>query len=418
MTIDVIELAKDLIRCPSVTPESAGVMDVLEGVLKPLGFEVWRVTFSEENERDVENLYARLGTAAPNVCFAGHTDVVPPGDPALWESPPFQPEVRGGMLYGRGAEDMKGAIAAFVAAVSRMVENKRSHPGRRREAPEIRDLVSHERIPDSPSGFRDVSDYSVGMTGGSVSLLITNDEEGLAINGTRKMLDWLKARGEVLDACIVGEPTNPSILGEMIKVGRRGSITCNLTVNGKQGHVAYPERADNPVTRLVKILHDLETHVLDEGNGFFPPSNLEITSIDVGNPTVNLIPASAYAQFNIRFNNLHNGADLGKWLYQVCERHATTFELNCRVSGESFLTRDEPLILALSKAIIDVTGVKPELSTTGGTSDARFIKDVCPVIEFGTTGQTPHAVNECVDVDVLRQLSAVYERFLVEYFGR
>jgi len=385
MTNDVLDRAKQLIRCPSVTPDSAGVMDVLEAMLTPLGFVVHRQTFEEADEEPVENLYARLGTEWPNLCFAGHTDVVPPGDEALWDSPPFEPEVRDGVLYGRGAEDMKGAIAAFVTGVSRLV----SADGK--------------------------------AINGSVSLLITNDEEGIAINGTRKMLEWLRARAETIDACLVGEPTNPDALGEMIKVGRRGSITCDLIVRGLQGHVAYPDRADNPVKRLINALNEMQNYMLDSGSEFFPPSNLEITSIDVGNPTVNLIPASAHAKFNIRFNDQHTSASITEWLHDVCARHLgprdAAYELRTRVSGESFLTRDEVLIGTLSASVQAVTGRTPELSTTGGTSDARFIKDTCPVIEFGTTGATAHAVNERVAVDTLEQLSEVYFQFLTRYFA-
>lgn len=385
MNSDVLELAKRLIRCPSITPDSAGVMDVLEDMLTPLGFVVHRQTFDEPEEAPVENLYARLGTEGPNLCFAGHTDVVPPGDEALWDSPPFEPEVRDGVLYGRGAEDMKGAIAAFIAAVSR------------------------------------VAGADGKAINGSISLLITNDEEGIAINGTRKMLEWLSARGETIDACLVGEPTNPNTLGEMIKVGRRGSITCDLFVRGRQGHVAYPDRADNPVKRLVNALNEMQNYMLDSGSEFFPPSHFEVTSVDVGNPTVNLIPDSAHAKFNIRFNDQHSSASIAEWLHDVCIRHIgardEAYELRSRVSGESFLTRDDALIAPLAEAVAAVTGRTPELSTTGGISDARFIKDICPVIEFGTTGGTAHAVNECVAIDTLEQLTHVYERFLQHYFA-
>jgi succinyl-diaminopimelate desuccinylase len=412
MSADPVELAKQLIRCPSITPESAGVMDVLEAMLTPLGFVVHRVIFEEEGEAPVENLYARLGTAAPNLCFAGHTDVVPPGDSAQWVSLPFEPEVRDGILYGRGTEDMKGAIACFIAAVSNLVMGASSRA--RPQADEGSSSGYGETGAGDSSSLR-----SFGMTEakGSISLLITNDEEGVAINGTRKMLDWLHERGEKLDGCIVGEPTNPTQLGEMIKVGRRGSITCDLVVRGIQGHIAYPERADNPVTRLVHILHEMKAHALDQGTEFFPPSNLEITSIDVANPTVNLIPAAAHAKFNIRFSNLQSGAGLEQWLHEVCQRHATNYELRSRISGEAFLTRDESLIATFSEAVTAITGRVAALSTTGGTSDARFIKDVCPVIEFGTTGHTAHAVNECVSVDTLQQLTRIYERFLQGYFG-
>lgn len=377
----LLTLASDLIRCPSVTPQSAGVMDVLQATLTPLGFEVHRITFSGDGEADTENLYARLGTASPNFCFAGHTDVVPAGDEAAWTSPPFEPTLKDGMLYGRGTQDMKGAIAAFVAAVAQ-----------------------------------------VGNVRGSISLLITNDEEGTAINGTQKMLQWLAERGEVIDHCLVGEPTNPTKLGEMVKVGRRGSLTCELVVHGKQGHVAYPERANNPVTPLIAMLHTLTTQRLDAGNQFFPPSNLEVTSVDVGNPTTNLIPAHASARFNVRYNNLQSGAQLEQWMRSVCSSVMSAndgghYELFCRHSGDAFLTQDVVLTSLVVDAVTRVTGRVPALSTTGGTSDARFIKNVCPVIEFGTTGDRAHMVDECVEVAVLQQLSDVYAAILRGYFS-
>lgn len=372
----LLALASDLIRCPSVTPHSAGVMDVLQAALEPLGFAVHRVIFSGDDGADTENLYARLGTSGPNFCFAGHTDVVPPGNESAWMHPPFAPTVKDGKLYGRGTQDMKGAIAAFVAAVSK-----------------------------------------VGKVDGSISLLITNDEEGNAINGTQKMLHWMKERGEQIDHCLVGEPTNPSYIGEMAKIGRRGSLTCELVVHGKQGHVAYPERASNPVTRLIAILHEMTSTPLDAGNNFFPPSNLEVTSIDVGNPTVNVIPARASARFNIRYNNEQTGEKLEAWLHDICTRKMADYELHCRRSGDAFLSKDEKLSTLIIAAAQQVTGHTPALSTTGGTSDARFIKNVCPVIEFGTTGDMAHMVDECVEVAALEQLSAIYEAVLRGYFS-
>ena len=378
MSIDTIELTKDLIRCPSVTPVSAGVMDVLDEALSSIGFVVHRKVFSEDGYDDTENLYARLGTEGPNLCFAGHTDVVPAGDESRWTSPPFEPTEKDGILYGRGTEDMKGAIGAFVAAVSRFVE--------------------------------------AGEFKGSISLLITNDEEGVAVNGTKKALYWIEEMGEKLDHCIVGEPTNPTELGQMIKVGRRGSITCDLTVRGKQGHVAYPDNADNPVSRLVNILHEMQHHRLDEGTEFFPPSNLEVTSIDVDNETVNIIPYSAHAKFNIRYNNTHTGESLERWMHDICKRKMADYELNCRISGDAFLNEDKHLTALMVQSVIDALGVEPECSTTGGTSDARFIKDYCPVIEFGTTGRTAHMVDEHVSLDTLNKLSSVYELFLQKYF--
>lgn len=372
-----VELAARLIACPSVTPQNAGVMELLEEVLKPLGFTVLRQHFGEGEER-VENLYARIGTGKPNLCFAGHTDVVPPGELAAWTTPPFEPQIRNGMLYGRGAEDMKSAIAAFIAAAAQFLES--------------------------------------GKPFGSISLLITNDEEGNATYGTKPMLAWLKARGEVIGACIVGEPTNPDTLGEMIKIGRRGSVTYTLTVNGKQGHVAYPERADNPVTRLLAILHQLKTTPLDHGTPEFPASNLEVTSIDVGNPVTNVIPRQARAQFNIRFNPLQDSAGLTEKMHEVCRTHAPDYHLAMRLTGESFLTEPCSLSQTLVRAVREVTGREPVLSTTGGTSDARFIKDYCPVIEFGTTGSRAHVIDECVEVAVIEQLRDVYARMLHYYF--
>ena len=377
--MNVAELAIALMRCPSITPRTAGVFDVIEDFLTPLGFTAQRMTFAEAGSAPVENLYLRYGTSAPNFCFAGHTDVVPVGDVAAWIVPAFAPQVIDGELYGRGAEDMKGAIAAFMVAARNYLE-------------------------------------STAKVQGSISLLITQDEEGAAINGTKPMLAWLKERGELLDACIVGEPTNPEILGEMAKVGRRGSVGFTLDVHGVQGHVAYPERADNPVTRLVHMLHVLKADALDGGSEFFPPSNLEITTIDVGNPTSNMIPGTASATFNVRFNDQHTGASVESWVRaRLVPFGAHT--LTVRISGESFLTRDARLAEVVVGAVRDVTGRTPALTTTGGTSDARFIKDYCPVLEFGTTGRTPHMVNERVEVATLEGLAKVYERMLVRYFS-
>ncbi len=380
MSLDVITLTQALIRCPSVTPVEAGALSVIEAALVPLGFTVHRVTFEEAGTESVENLYARYGTSAPNLCFAGHTDVVPVGDAAAWKFPPFGAEIHAGVLYGRGAEDMKGAIAAFIAATAQ--------------------VISSESIK------------------GSLSFLITQDEEGIAINGTRKMLDWLKAKGEVIDACIVGEPTNPEKLGEMVKIGRRGSISFTITTEGKQGHVAYPERAENPVTSLITILHALKSHTLDEGTEHFPPSNLEITSVDVGNPTVNVIPARASAKCNIRFNTHHTRDSIEAWLHATCAQFAAgKYSIDVRYTGDAFLNHNPDLAAHMVAAAQEVTGLIPVLSTTGGTSDARFIKDICPVIEFGTTGHTPHMVDEHVSVAVLEDLTRIYERFIARFFA-
>jgi succinyl-diaminopimelate desuccinylase len=374
---EVVALAKALISCPSVTPRTAGSFNVLEEYLRPLGFESHRVLFKEEGFEPVENIYLRYGKAGPNFCFAGHTDVVPPGDEAAWTVPPFEPQVVKGELIGRGAEDMKGAIAAFMVAAKRFVES--------------------------------------GKCTGSISFLITQDEEGDAVNGTRKMLGWMKEQGEKIDHCLVGEPTNPDYLGEMVKHGRRGSISFRLTVRGKQGHAAYPERADNPVTRIVNILHALKSHELDKGTVHFPPSNLEVTTIDVGNPTSNVIASSAAARFNVRFNNLHTAASISAWVKQTCESFGA-YELHEHITGEAFLNPDVHLTDIVVDAIKQVTGKEPVLSTTGGTSDARFIKDVCPVIEFGTTGRTAHMVDERVETKTLDGLADIYQRVLEGYF--
>lgn len=376
---EVVSLATALMRCPSVTPDTAGVFDVIEQYLVPHGFTAHRVTFEQEGFDTVENLYLRYGTAQPNFCFAGHTDVVPPGDVAAWDVPPFSPEVIDGELVGRGAEDMKGAIASFMVAAKEFVT-------------------------------------AMPAFHGSISLLITQDEEGFAVNGTRKVLDWLRERGEVLSHCVVGEPTNPDVLGEMVKIGRRGSVSFLLTVRGKQGHVAYPDRAENPITRLVNMLHALKAEPLDTGSEHFQPSNLEISSIDVGNPTYNVIPAVATARVNVRFNDLHTSKTVEEWVRARIAPFGTV-DVQVRVTGESFLTRDEMLASVLVGAVQEVTGRTPVLSTTGGTSDARFIKDVCPVVEFGTTGRTPHMVNERVEVAVLEQLSKVYHAVLQRYFA-
>ncbi len=388
----VTELAKALIACPSVTPVTAGVFDVIEQYLVPLGFKATRVTFEEPGTAPVENLYLRYGTAAPNFCFAGHTDVVPVGDEGAWRVPPFQPQVIDGELYGRGAEDMKGAIAAFMVAARNFIE-------------------AYEQGEQREGGASPPSEMN-----GSISLLITQDEEGVAINGTRKMLDYLAAQGEVLDVCIVGEPTNPNTLGEMAKIGRRGSISFTLTVEGKQGHVAYPELADNPVTRIAAMCAALKAEPLDQGTEHFPPSNLEVTTIDVGNPTVNMIPAKATAKLNVRFNPLHTGAGVEAWVRQRLAPIGD-YHLQARLTGEAFLTRDDRLATLVVEAVRAVTGLTPQLSTTGGTSDARFIKDFCPVIEFGTTGRTSHMVDERVEVATLEGLASIYQQLLTRFFA-
>lgn len=378
--IDALSLAQDLIRCPSVTPEDAGALDVLQKALEGLGFRVRRCVFDEPGFEAVDNLYARLGSTRPNFCFAGHTDVVPVGDDAAWSVDPFAAVIEGGNLFGRGASDMKTAIAAFVAAVSRFTGGEEEF-------------------------------------GGAISLLITGDEEGPSVNGTRKLLGAITEKGEVLDHCLVGEPTNPNVLGEMAKIGRRGSLNGVLTVIGAQGHAAYPHLADNPVPRLVRLLAALESYEIDEGNDYFQPSNLEITTIDVGNTAENVIPAQARAGFNVRFNDDHTSENLEAGLRAVLDSVGENYELTTRVSGEPFLSEPARLSAVLSDAVEAVTGRTPELSTTGGTSDARFIKDYCPVIEFGMVGQSMHKVDEHCAVGDIEALSDIYEQILMGYFS-
>jgi len=382
-----------LIRCPSVTPAEGGALTALAGMLAPLGFAMDRPVFSEDGTPDVENLYARLSGNGPHLMFAGHTDVVPPGDEAAWTHPPFAAEIAHGEMYGRGAVDMKGGIACFVAAVARHV-------------------AAH------------------GNPKGSVSLLITGDEEGPSINGTGKLLDWAARRGETWDAAIVGEPTNPDALGDAIKIGRRGSISGIVTVNGRQGHAAYPHLADNPVRGLVTLAEALLHPVFDTGSENFQPTNLEVTSIDVGNPAANVIPARALAAFNIRFNDNWTAESLQAEIHNRLDRAASRrrlrpgrqdridFELVWRDRPSPvFLTRNDRLIGTLSGSIAAVTGRTPSLSTSGGTSDARFIKDFCPVVEFGLVGKTMHMVDERVALADLETLTAIYQRFLEDWFG-
>ena len=381
--IDPIEFASALIKRPSVTPADAGALDTLQHNLESLGFACTRYPFGEGEAR-VDNLYARLGTAAPNFCFAGHTDVVPAGDESKWSQDPFAGEIKDGQLLGRGAADMKGAIAAFVGAVS--------------------ELLSGGWTPK-----------------GSISFLITGDEEGPAINGTKKLLVAIAEAGETIDHCLVGEPTNPNQMGEMVKNGRRGSFNADITVTGKQGHVAYPHLGLNPVPTLLGILNKLEARHLDDGSEFFQPSNLEITTVDVGNPTENMIPQTAKARFNVRFNVEHSGAKLTQWLDKILEDARQGFdgtvEANIRISGESFLTPPGKLTGILQDSAEKVLGRRPELSTSGGTSDARFITNYAPVAEFGLVGATMHQVNERVDVADIKTLTAIYKHVLQSYFN-
>lgn len=379
MTIDPIALTQDLIRCPSVTPADAGALGVLQRELEGMGFICHRLVFEEAGTDPVDNLYARLGKGSPNFCFAGHTDVVPVGDATSWTIDPFGAEIINGKLYGRGTSDMKGAIAAFTAAVKSFLDRN-------------------------------------GAPDGSISLLITGDEEGPSINGTRKVLDWMQTTGEVIDACLVGEPTNPRAMGEMMKIGRRGSVTATLTAYGAQGHVAYPHLADNPLPRLTRALSMLADSPLDEGTAHFQPSTLAITTIDVGNPASNVIPAKGTARFNIRFNDLHTPRSLEAHIRDVLEEVGGAWDLKVAVSGEAFLTPPGALVATVARAVEAVTGRVPELSTSGGTSDARFIKNFCPVVEFGLVGQTMHKVDEHVDVDDIRLLTAIYDRVLADFF--
>ncbi|MBT5665224.1 MAG: succinyl-diaminopimelate desuccinylase [Rhodospirillaceae bacterium] len=384
--IDPVELARDLIQCPSVTPVEGGALDLLQRTLEGMGFTCHRLLFSEDGTPDVDNLYARLGDSRPNFCFAGHTDVVPTGPVDEWSADPFAADIRDGVLYGRGASDMKGAIAAFTAAVERVLE--KGAPGK-------------------------------GGLDGSISFLITGDEEGPSINGTKKMLGWLTERGEALDACIVGEPTNPERLGDMMKIGRRGSMNGFITVKGVQGHTAYPHLADNPAHRIVEMLHALTTKPLDEGSDHFQASTLQISTIDIGNPATNVIPANARAVFNIRFNDLHSSDSLTDWIRKTLDASigdGGAYDLEVQVSGESFLTPPGKLSDVVSAACRGVLQLQPDLSTTGGTSDARFIKDYCPVVEFGLVGQTMHKIDERADVADIVRLTDIYESIINGYF--
>ena len=377
MQIDPVSLTQDLVRCPSITPNDAGALDVLEQALVGLGFKCTRLPFGEPGTADVDNLYARLGTNGPHFCYAGHTDVVPTGILDDWKHEPFDAIIDNGVLYGRGTSDMKGGIAAFIAAVS-----------------------------------------SLDHFNGSISLLITGDEEGPAVNGTVKMLEWLKDHNEIPDLCLVGEPTNVSEIGDMAKIGRRGSLNGVLTVNGTQGHVAYPHLADNPIPRLVRVLDKLTSLDLDQGNEFFQPSNFEVVSVDVGNQATNVIPMKATARFNIRFNNEQNADELINLLTSICEKDAGDHSIDINVSGDAFLTPRGLLSDIIEMSIKDVTGKNVELSTSGGTSDARFIKNYCPVAEFGLINKTIHQVNECVRVEDLNLLCERYTRILTQFFAK
>jgi succinyl-diaminopimelate desuccinylase len=384
MPADPVAFARDLIRCPSVTPAEGGALAYLQRVLEGAGFAVNRVKFSQTGSADVENLYARIGASAPHLMFAGHTDVVPPGEEAAWTHGPFAGDIAEGRLYGRGAVDMKGAIACFLAAA-------------------LDHLAANGGEPK-----------------GSISFLITGDEEGDAVNGTIKLLRWAAERGERFDHCIVGEPSNPATLGDAIKIGRRGSLNGTLVVTGKQGHVAFPHLAENPIRGLVTLMSAIMAEPLDRGTEHFDPSNLEFTSVDVGNRTVNLIPAEARARFNIRYNDLHTPEKLKALIAQRCAAAAGSVRWRIEYLPSNswvFLTKPGAFVDLVVDAIAAATGRRPALSTSGGTSDARFIKDYCPVLEFGLVGKTMHQVDEHVPTAELVALTAIYRRILDRYFG-
>ncbi len=382
-TINELQLAKQLIKFPSITPIDAGVMRFLEKKLKKLGFKTKLIEFKEKNFKPVKNLYAKIGNKGPNFCYAGHLDVVPPGNIKDWTVNPFRPSVKKGYLIGRGANDMKSSIAAFVSAVSIFLNNNHKFNG-------------------------------------SISLLITGDEEGDAINGTKKVVDYLKKRKEKINFCLVGEPTNPNKLGEMIKIGRRGSITGKLVINGVQGHVAYPQRANNPSTTIIRILNELKNIKFDNGTKNFQPTNLEITKINIDNSADNIIPKSAEATFNIRFNNKHSSNSikrrLNKIFNKISKRNKSKFKIDYRVSGEAFLTKPNNTTFMIQDIVKKFTKIKPKLSTTGGTSDARFIKKISPCLEFGLVGKTMHKVDEAVSLKDLKNLTKIYQNILQRYF--
>jgi len=382
-TINELQLAKELIKFPTVTPIDAGIMKFLEKKLKTLGFKTRILEFKEKDSKPVKNIYARLGNQSPNFCYAGHLDVVPAGNLKDWTVNPFKPSVKKGYLIGRGANDMKSSIAAFVSAVSNFVANKRKFNG-------------------------------------SISLLITGDEEGVAINGTKKVVDYLKKKKEKIDFCLVGEPTNPNKLGEMIKIGRRGSMTGRLSIIGVQGHVAYPQRANNPSTTIVQILKELKEIKFDNGTRDFQPTNLEVTKININNSADNVIPGLANATFNIRFNNKHSSSSIkkkiDKIIKRICNKNKSKHKIDYSVSGEAFLTKPNNTTFMIRDIIKKITKIKPQLSTTGGTSDARFIRKIAPCLEFGLVGKTMHKVDEAVSLSDLKKLTLIYLNILQNYF--
>ena len=382
-TLNQLQLAKELIRFPSITPVDAGIMKFLEKKLKRLGFKTKTLEFKERGFKPVKNLYARFGNKSPNFCYAGHLDVVPPGNIKDWTTNPFRPSIKRGHLIGRGANDMKSSIAAFVSAVSKFLSKNKKFDG-------------------------------------SISLLITGDEEGDAVNGTKKVVEFLRKKREKINFCLVGEPTNPNVLGEMIKIGRRGSLTGKLIIFGLQGHVAYPSRANNPSTTIVNILKELKEIKFDKGTKNFQPTNLEVTKININNTADNVIPATAEATFNIRFNNKHSSNSLKKKLNKIfrkmTKKHKSKFKIEYRVSGEAFLTKPNKTTFMIQNIIKKITKLKPKLSTTGGTSDLRFIRTICPGLEFGLVGKTMHKVDEAVSLKDLKNLTKIYENILKNYF--
>ena len=382
-TINELVLSKDLISIPSITPVDAGAINFLAKKLKSLGFKCKILEFKKGKGKPIKNLYAKFGSKQPNLCYAGHTDVVPPGNYKDWTVNPFKPKVKRGFLIGRGANDMKSSIACFVSAVSHY-------------------LNTHKKFK------------------GSISFLITGDEEGYATNGTKKVVDYLKKKGEKINFCIVGEPTNPKRLGEMIKIGRRGSLSAELEIFGTQGHIAYPHLSNNPINTLVKICFELKKNKLDKGNKNFQPSNLEFTRIYVDNKAHNVIPASAKTQFNVRYNNLQSASKLKKrinsMIKKISKKNNCKYKINYLENGEAFLTKPGKNIMLAKKIIKKVTRINPVFSTTGGTSDARFIKKIAPCLEFGLVNKTMHKIDECVSLGDLKKLKKIYYNFLVEYF--
>jgi len=382
--INELQLAKELMKFPSITPRDAGVMKFLDKKLKKIGFKTKILNFKEKNFQPVKNLYAKLGNKGPNFCFAGHLDVVPPGNIKDWTVNPFRPSIKKGHLIGRGANDMKGSVAAFVSAVSIFLNNNKSFNG-------------------------------------SISLLITGDEEGDAVNGTKKVVDYLKKRKEKINFCLVGEPTNPNKLGEMIKIGRRGSLSGKIEIIGTQGHVAYPHRANNPSTIIIKILNELKNIKFDKGTKNFQPTNLEITKINIDNNADNVIPKIANATFNIRFNNKHSSGSIkkriNKILSKINKKNKSKFKVDYRVSGEAFLTKQNSTTNMIQNVIKKITKVRPKLSTTGGTSDARFLKNISPCLEFGLVGKTMHKIDEAVSLKDLKKLTKIYANILDNYFS-